>query len=510
MAQISTNNQDYLKYFVYSKNSIFPRFLLILFFVELWERFSYYGLRSLLFKHFVYEMGMSDAHAYFLYSFHGALGYALVIIGGVLADKLLGFIKMTLIGCVVIAFGHFLIFFSKWNSDLVFLGLAFIAIGSGFFKGNITNLLGLCYKDNNQEKKISGFTLFYVAVNVGSFSASIICGYTKSYFGWHIALSLAGLGMLFGLMTFLKYKHVFAHLDITKQISNRTNMKRNITILMFFTVIFAFLLAFILKYSYFSKDFFNSQNITSIKILKIIMYIISFFILGKIFFSLKSKQEKKNIIILFIFLVFYVIFYMYEMHLGSLFLIFMDRHTNNSILSFHVPSEVSQAINPMAVMIFGFFMSRIIKSNVKTDILNFLLGLFTIILCFAILYLGTKYIDVLGKTHYVFPMLAIVVMSIGEILIAPFIQSKTTELAPARWKGFTMGLTMGSLSISNIWGGVIISDMFSVGRDDNFSSLQSLEIYKEGFLQIVKNHMLVIILFVILIPLIRKLLKTSK
>jgi POT family proton-dependent oligopeptide transporter len=124
-----------------------------------------------------------------------------------MADKLMGFRNMILIGGIVIIMGHICMTFVGWNTFLVYLGLALIAIGTGLFKGNITNLLGSCYKDNDPNRE-RGFTLFYVGINLGSFFASILCAIVASNYGWYYGFGLAGIGMFIGLVVFTKFQHI--------------------------------------------------------------------------------------------------------------------------------------------------------------------------------------------------------------------------------------------------------------------------------------------------------------
>jgi POT family proton-dependent oligopeptide transporter len=130
---IGKDNREVIRY---------PQFLKLIFFVEMWERFSYYGMRALLVLFLTTHLGFSDAKAYAIYSLFAAIGYTGPVIGGIMADKLMGFRNMVLIGGIVIIIGHICMTFVGLNTFLVYLGLALIAIGTGLFKGNITNLLG--------------------------------------------------------------------------------------------------------------------------------------------------------------------------------------------------------------------------------------------------------------------------------------------------------------------------------------------------------------------------------
>jgi POT family proton-dependent oligopeptide transporter len=139
-----------------------PNFLKLLFFVEMWERFSYYGMRGLLVIFLTSQLGFKDERAYAIYSVFAAIGYAGPVLAGLLADKLVGFRNMILSGGILITLGHATMSLIELKSDLIYVGLALIAVGTGMFKGNITNLLGACYASHDPERS-RGLTLFYVA-----------------------------------------------------------------------------------------------------------------------------------------------------------------------------------------------------------------------------------------------------------------------------------------------------------------------------------------------------------
>lgn len=239
----------------------YQKFLKLIFFVEIWERFSYYGMRALLVLFLISNLGFSDAKAYAIYSLFAAIGYTGPVIGGIMADKLMGFRNMILIGGIVIIMGHICMTFVGWNTFLVYLGLALIAIGTGLFKGNITNLLGSCYKDNDPNRE-RGFTLFYVGINLSSFFASILCAIVASNYGWDYGFGLAGIGMFIGLVVFTKFQHILGSSGTSPK-PNLINKKlffgmNLITITIAVSFSFAFLVSKMLE----SAEFF--ANILSI------------------------------------------------------------------------------------------------------------------------------------------------------------------------------------------------------------------------------------------------------
>ncbi|MFZ9889506.1 MAG: peptide MFS transporter, partial [Myxococcota bacterium] len=178
-----------------------PLGLFLLFFAEMWERFSYYGMRALLVFYMMKGfLGFGDSKAYAVYGAYTALVYATPFIGGLLADKLLGARRAVVIGGLLMAAGHLLM---TLEVDAAFYGaLALLICGNGFFKPNISTIVGGLYPDR-PEKRDSGFTIFYMGINLGAAMAPLLCGYIGETYGWHYGFGLATIGMLIGLAVFV-------------------------------------------------------------------------------------------------------------------------------------------------------------------------------------------------------------------------------------------------------------------------------------------------------------------
>ena len=176
-----------------------PKGLFYLFFAELWERFSFYGMRALLMLYMVNEIFQAlaerDTAAAAVYASYGSLVYASTVIGGRISDKILGMRSSIFLGGVLMALGHFVLAIE--NDIAFFLALAFIVVGNGFFKPNISTFVGSLYKDGDRRKD-SGFTIFYMGINIGGFAAPLLCGWLGETYGWHYGFGLAGIGMLTG------------------------------------------------------------------------------------------------------------------------------------------------------------------------------------------------------------------------------------------------------------------------------------------------------------------------
>ncbi|MEC8422704.1 MAG: peptide MFS transporter, partial [Myxococcota bacterium] len=178
-----------------------PTGLFMLFFAEMWERFSYYGMRALLVLYIIKGfLSRSDGDAYAIYGAYAGMVYATPFIGGLLADKVLGSRRAVILGGVLMAAGHLLM---TIESEIPFFGaLALLIVGNGFFKPNISTIVGSLYPDDSPRKD-AGFTIFYIGINLGAAAAPLICGYVGETYGWHYGFGLATIGMLVGLAVFV-------------------------------------------------------------------------------------------------------------------------------------------------------------------------------------------------------------------------------------------------------------------------------------------------------------------
>ncbi len=183
-----------------------PPGLALLFFAEMWERFSFYGMRALLTLYLVRQLFSdldateSDHKAKGIYAAYGALVYATPFLGGIVADKLLGYKRSVMLGAVLMAVGHFAMAIE--TEFMLYIALAFLIAGNGFFKPNISSMVGGLYTDRNDPRRDRGFTIFYMGINLGAGAAPLLCGYLGETYGWFYGFTLAGFGMLAGLAVF--------------------------------------------------------------------------------------------------------------------------------------------------------------------------------------------------------------------------------------------------------------------------------------------------------------------
>jgi POT family proton-dependent oligopeptide transporter len=483
--------------FVESK---FPPFLSLLFFVDMWERFSYYGMRALLVLFLINKLGFSDPEAYGLYSLFAALAYAGPIIGGVIADKILGFRKMVLLGGIILTAGHILMFFEEINDVFLYLGLGTIAVGTGFFKGNIANLLGECYLPKDPERD-RGFTLLFVSVNLGATLAVLTCSYVAKIYGWNYGFGLAAVGMGAGLLTFLKsHKKIIGDKGgpPSKELITKPFFMglRPFSAMLMLGMVASCLAAFMLKYNIIFTQLLAFTGIF------VLIYT------AKIVLALEEKSRKR-MIALGVVMLFFMLFFSVEMQLGSLFNLFAERNVDKYIFGYALPASISQSINPFTILVMGPILSfYFVKKGGKWNIARVAYSLLLTTCSFAILYLGCEFADESGQISFVYLLLGIGAIALGELFIAPVLYNFGTLVPPAHLRGFTMGIIMFSLSLANLSGNIIAKFMsVPTGKNRMNDSLESLAIYQDGFMKIFFFYLTIFILYVLIMPKLNKYLK---
>lgn len=464
-----------------------PSFLKLLFFVEMWERFSYYGLRALLVLYLTSSLGFADPKAYAIYALFTALGYAGPVLGGFLADRYLGFRKMVMLGGFVIIAGHLLLSLSFINILLLYLGMAFIAVGTGLFKGNITSLLGLCYEKGDPERE-RGFTLFYVGINLGSFLASICCGLAAQRLGWHYGFGLAAIGMGAGLIAFIKFQHLLGRhgLHPSQGHAQKTLKLPTSQIIGLGAVLAAGLISLMLQSAEKFSTLLSFVGQATLAILGLTLY--------------RSKpKDRRSLSILFILIFFLTCFFALELQLGSLITLFTSRNVDRTLFGFNLPASFSQSINPFFIIATGPLLSSIFFKfmNHTRVMLRFSIGLSMMTLCFFTLYLASSLAaDAKGLIPLGYLVLAIALMALGELCVAPLVQAACTVLAPERLRGFLMGIVTLALSYASLIG-YWIAKLMAVPQSKNGveDPFVSLTIYNRGFFKIMLANLAILALF---------------
>lgn len=433
---------------IYSQKKYHPKALFTLFFAEMWERFSFYGMRALLILYMTKVLfnqmmqGEADARAYGIYGAYNALLYAAPVIGGMLADRLMGFRKAVLMGGIFMALGQFILAGTIGNESLFFIGLGFLTIGNGFFKPNISSFLGTFY-DKNDKRKDGAFTIFYMGINVGALLAPLTCGYLGESIDWSLGFLVAGMGMILGLIVFWRNMRNYEDKGNPPDVNNLKApyflglSKEKLIVIgaLLFVPLFAILI--------------DAEGITNY-----ILIIVGIICLGYLIITALMAEDKVEgqRLIVFVFLFFFhmVFWALFEQAGGSLNIL-TDRYVNRH----GIEASQFQAVNPLYIIIlaplFSWIWTRMSKLGIEPwTPVKFFLGLIQMAIGYLIIVWGTK--SVIGNGD-VIPLAFLMGMYLfhttGELSLSPVGLSVVTKLSPAKVVGFVMGSWFLSIAFAH-------------------------------------------------------------
>lgn len=399
-----------------------PKGVFLISFTQLWESFSFYGMRSLLVLYLIQELQYGDKNAFLLYALYIALVEVWAAIGGYAADRFLGYRGSVLIGGGFIMLGHLLLTFSD-SMPLFFGGLGAIICGSTLFRTNLHALLGLLY-EKEDSRRDRGFTYLYMGINLGGFAASVICGIMAYAYGWHVGFGVAALGMLLGIVVFSFKASVF------KSVETKTNPPIVVPILMCALASLAI------------GVMLSQYQISQIVVfpLAIGSFVALLYILGRKMPVVSIGAVAGSLLLL-------IGYFSAEELMGSLLMVFSENHINRLFFGFEIPSSVVTAINPLVIILLGPFLAKIrVSMGLKLFFAFFCLGSAFLILFVAALMPGASIL---------YLICGFATIAIGELFLAPTIFSFCAKVAPTSAAGMMMGVVTLAYSIGSLLSGKI-------------------------------------------------------
>ncbi|MDX5319422.1 MAG: peptide MFS transporter [Bacteroidota bacterium] len=446
-----------------------PRGLYTLFFTEMWERFSYYGMRALLVLYLTNEamkggFGLERANALEIYALFTGLVYLTPILGGLLADKLWGQRKTIYIGGLLMALGQFALAASVSYGDanvsemrefMLNLGLGLLIMGNGFFKPNISTIVGALY-ESNDPRKDSAFTIFYMGINLGAFLSPLICGTLGEKIGWQYGFASAGLGMLLGLVWFFSQAKTLGHAGFPPGREGddaRLNTRDYLEVLLYTGLNIALVIGFLLGWNKISE---GSQSL-----LINVITVAAIVGLGyTIFTGTSGKNEWSKVSVIFILCFFNIFFWAGFEQAGGTFNLFAAENTNRMLFDWEIPASYFQSINAIAIFgfapVFSFLWMRLsqVGKNPNTPV-KFALGLLLLGLGFVVMSMANS---AAAGGVLVSPLWLVAVYLIhtfGELCLSPIGLSMVTKLAPQKIVSVMMGLWFASTALANYMAGVL-------------------------------------------------------
>ncbi len=440
-----------------------PKAMYLLFFVQMWESFSYYGMRSILVLYMITALDFSDHKAFGIYAIYIALAECLGVFGGRLSDKILGLRYSIYLGGIIIAIGH-MILALPIDGYTLYPSLAFIAVGTGLFRTNCTTLLGEFYGENDPRRD-AGYTLFYVGLNIGAFLATILCAFTAEKYGWHVGFSLAAIGMILGLLTLLKFSSLLEGKGKKPQHTSKKHVLFVSIAVLALTPVFS-----ILIYHY---------EIGTYVLLTAIAAMMTMVLQAT---KTLPKQQKQNISLIMLAIAMLALFYGFEEQVGSSIIVFAERFADKSFFGFEIPVAALSTFNPLTILLLGplvaIGLARYeLKLGKSVNIFSKVALAFALqSIAFAALFLSTN--D--AKTSSYTIAMSVSIIAFSELFIGPAVYSYCSELAPKHLKGVLMGTVMLGYSLANLLSGFL--SQYMAISDEN--AQYGLSVYSIGFSKI--------------------------
>ncbi len=385
-----------------------PKGLFVLFFTEMWERFSYYGMRAILVLYMVSELsgnnpglGWDQTYALSIYGWYTMACYLAAIPGGLLGDRLLGQKRSVMLGGLLLCLGHSVLAFNSQTA--FFIGLVLIVLGVGSLKPNISTMVGRLYAAGDVRRD-AGFTIFYIGINLGAFLASLIVGYVGERISWHYGFGLAGLGMLCGQLVYMGgQKHLRSIINF--------------------------------------ESIANSTSSAKIPL---------------------SQVEKDRLFPLGMAFLISIVFWGAFEQAGGLMNIYTLEKIDRVVFGWEIPASVFQSLNPLFIMIFGtvvasYWAMRKIKNRESSALFKMGMGNIIMGLGFFLMTVAAYEVEhsLNGKAALIWLVGAYFLHTIGELCASPVALSYITKVAPARYGSLMMGAYFAASGLGNKVAGVV-------------------------------------------------------
>ncbi|MCL4795600.1 MAG: peptide MFS transporter [Bryobacteraceae bacterium] len=435
-----------------------PRGLSTLFFTELWERFGYYGMRALLILFMTASvesggLGIADSKAYGIYGLYIATVYLLSLPGGWLADRVLGQQRTVLYGGILIAAGYLML--AVPSQGVFFAGLAVVAIGTGLLKPNISTIVGQIYSPEDRRRD-SGFSIFYMGINLGALLAPLVCGPIGTGINWQLGFGLAGVGMVVGVFTFAAgRKHLgdaglhpapVASAGEAKQI--REQLRNG---LLAFTAA-PLLLAAVHFSGVYPLTIERLVDGAGFVLLLAVIVLFAWMFLGAEW----TPEERKRLYVIAVLFFASSLFWSAFEQAGSSLNIFAARFTDNTLFGVSVSATVYQSLNPIYIIalapVFAWLWIRLGHRQPSSPA-KFSLGLISVGLGFVLMMIAAMEAGTAGRVSPLWLAGCYLLHTTGELCLSPVGLSAFTKLAPARVAGLMMGVWFLSISTGNYLGG---------------------------------------------------------
>ena len=473
-----------------------PKGLYLLFFTELWERFGFYMVSTILVLYMSKGLSFSDSSSYLLYGAFSSMLYLMPVVGGYIADRFIGFRQSIILGAILFMIGYALMAIP--GEEWLFYGLSFVILGNGFFKPNVSSIVGDLYGEHDPRRD-GGFTLFYMGINLGALIPPLFAGALVAAYTWGSGFLVAAVGMIISLITFLSGQNRLGNagfIPSTSILHKKSGYRMGFYCLLLIGIVVAVGILHLLLYH--PKE------------ANIILVFASAGVIGAILFFLYRElpeQRRKMIACLILIFISVGFWAVYNQTFTSLML-FADRNMSKEFLGFTIDAEFTQFFNPFFIIVLSPILSWLWvrldqKGKNPSTPLKFSLGILFMAIGFLVLGAGVMIFNSNGESSPWWLVLSYFIQTIGELLISPIGLAMVTRLSPKHLVGMMMGDWFLTQSVAFAIGGGLAT-LSDVPKD--VTGIGSLEIYSHAFYIYGGIALVLAIISFALIPFLKKLI----
>lgn len=478
----------------------YPKQLWYLFLIEMWERFCFYGMRGILTIFMVGQLGILESEANLKYGAIQAFVYAFTFLGGIFADKILGFKRSLVFGGIVMILGNLIIALNP--HDYFYYGITLSIIGTGFFKPNISSMVGELYHDNDPRRD-AGFGMFYAGINVGALLGGALCVYLGKYVSWSAAFGVAAFVMLIGLITFAVTRKSLGVIGDSPLLSLPKATRTTREVLVYIASIICIPLILIMV----QNTDYTDRFMYTIAPVAIIYFLIETF-------RVKDRSAQLKLLAAFVFIFFYFVFNaIFEQSGGSLAL-FAEKNLSHTFWFFEIdPNIVNNSANSLFVIILspviGLLWLWLAKKKLEPNtIIKFGIGFLFLALSFYIFYSTRFFHNGNGISSLELFAFGYFITTIGELCLGPIGMSTVTKLSPKRLTGMMMGLWFLASAFGQFAAGKLGASM--AVDNPNANLVDKLMSYTDGYYQLTMYAVVAGIVLILFSPVVKKMMQGVK
>ena len=487
----------------------YPKQLWYLFFSEMWERFSFYGMRGMLVVFMVSKLGMDDTTSQLQYGATQAWVYAFTFVGGLFADKILGFRKSLFWGGLLMIVGSVIL--SLNPQSFFFIGISFTIVGTGFFKPNISSMVGQLYHENDVRRD-AGFSLFYAGVNIGALVGGYLCiavangnlftEFIPESLRWNYAFGFAAVVMVISLLTFTQTQKSLGTIGLSP-LADWTSQRR-----------FAFELGtYVLSLALIPVIILMVANTTYTDYFMMVIGPASILYL---FYEMRhfSAAENKKLLAALVFILFSIFFWAFFEQSGGSLSLFALNNLNNTVLGIPLdPNGVNNSANSLFVIAFaalvGLVWVGLAKRKMEPNtVVKFGLGFLFLAGGFFVFYATRFFAGADGKTSLDVFTFGWFVITFGELCLSPIGMSAMTKLSPQRTQAVIMGMWFLASAYGQYFAGLLGANIATASK--NATNYTQLVVYTEGYKQLAIYALLAGVVLVLISPWVKKLMQEVK